>query len=96
MSLKNNKGPVVHGVLLVAMLLFWILAAIGCFSPYWNYVVLMMGFRFLIEILVLGKAASKLKDQRLILFIPILELFLVFLQLLIFRSSRTSSHSPWK
>ena len=89
-----------HKLLLSAFyifnLAFWIIAAIGCFSSYWKYVVLLMAFRFLIEMLILGKAASKLKDQRLILFIPILELFLVFLQLLIFRSSRTASHSSWK
>ena len=77
-------------------LAFWILAVVGCFTIFWKWVLPLVGFRFLIQVLVLGKAAAKLKERSLIIFIPLLELFLVFLQLLIFSSSRTTSHSPWK
>ncbi|MCW5519316.1 glycosyltransferase [Aureitalea sp. L0-47] len=75
---------------------FWILTMIGCLGSYWKLVVPMICFRFLFQMLILGKVAAKLKERPLIIFIPILELFLVFLQLVIFSSKRTSSHANWK
>lgn len=77
-------------------LLFWILAPLSLMLQDWNIALVLIGFRFLIQYLIIGKAAVRLKEGNVILLIPILELFLVFVQMTIFISNTVSKPPHWK
>jgi glycosyltransferase involved in cell wall biosynthesis len=77
-------------------LLFWILLISSFLLLNWQTVVIVVGFRFAFQYVVVGMAASKLAEKDLIPFIPILELFLVFIQMSIFISNCTSKSIRWK
>lgn len=77
-------------------LLFWLLAGVSFIFLGWKVPLALIGFRFLIQYIILGKAALQLKEKNLIPFIPFLELFLVFAQMSIFISNSMSKPSRWK
>ena len=77
-------------------LLFWILLIGSFLLLNWQVVVIIVGFRFTFQYVVVGMAASKLKEKDLIPFIPVLELFLVFIQMSIFISNSASKSIRWK
>ncbi len=75
---------------------FWLAAVAGlCFSG-WETILIVILFRFIFQYLVVGIAAKKLKETGLIIFLPLLDLFLVCLQFSIFISGNTSKHAHWK
>ncbi|QNJ96843.1 glycosyltransferase [Constantimarinum furrinae] len=84
------------GTYFVSNLLFWILAVACLIMNSWIIVVALIGLRFIIQYLVIGYSAKKLKESSLIPFIPLLDLFLVFIQMFIFISNRTAKSTRWK
>lgn len=84
------------GTSYVFNLLFWLVAILSFFFLDWKIPTLLMSFRFMIQWVVLGKAASTLKENNLIPFLPFLDLFLVFIQMSIFISKSTSKQTKWK
>lgn len=75
---------------------FWLVAVMGlCFAD-WKTILAMILFRFIFQYLVVGMAAKKLKEAGLIIFLPLLDLFLVCLQFSIFISRSRLKHAHWK
>lgn len=89
-----------HKILLasfyISNLSFWILALLGLVFLDWKIAVALISFRFIFQFLIIGKAASKLKEKNLIPFIPLFELFLVLIQMSIFISNSASKPKRWK
>ncbi|SDW94777.1 glycosyltransferase [Aequorivita viscosa] len=84
------------GLYYFANLLFWILSGIILFTPLWMFGLGIILTRFLIQYTIIGKAAGKLKEKDLIIFIPFFELFLILTQLSIFISNRSEKNTQWK
>jgi hypothetical protein len=62
----------------------------------WKIPALLLIVRILLQVIIVGKSASKLKEKDLIPFIPLLEMFLVFVHLSIFISNSRSKQIRWK
>ena len=77
-------------------LLFWTLALISFLLLDWKIPLILVTFRFLVQFIIIGKGAAKLKEKNLIPFIPLLEFFLIFAQMVIFISNSISKPSRWK
>ncbi len=77
-------------------MLFWIVAILSVVLLDWKIPVSIIAFRFLIQFIVIGKAAQQLKQKDLIYLLPLWELFLIFIQMSIFISNSTSKPSQWK
>lgn len=90
----------IHRILLglyyIFNLLFWILSVIILFTQFWIYGLGIIVLRFIIQYIVIGKAAKKLKESDLIYFISFYELFLILTQLSIFISKSDEKSSQWK
>ncbi|WP_225035004.1 glycosyltransferase [Winogradskyella sp. SM1960] len=91
------KHQYLLGLFYITNLLFWILGSslliIG-FS--WPWIVALISLRFIIQWLCFGFTAKKFKESDLILFMPILELFLITTQLSIFIANLISKPKHWK
>jgi glycosyltransferase involved in cell wall biosynthesis len=89
-----------HKILLASFyicnVLFWILAFLSIFLLDWKIPAALIAFRFIFEFLVVGKAALKLNEKKLIPFILVLEFFLVLAQMSIFISNSFSKPNRWK
>lgn len=90
------KHKFLLGLYYVSEFLFWALSIVTLFLLDWKIPVIIIAFRFLIQYIVIGKAASKLKQKDLIFFLPFWELFLVFIQMSIFISNSASKPTKWK
>ncbi|MCW8980530.1 MAG: glycosyltransferase [Altibacter sp.] len=75
--------------------LFWPLAILALLVS-WKLTLPFIIARMGLQYLVFGKAATKLKESDLIPILPLLDLFLVFLQLSIFISNSNSKPKRWK
>lgn len=84
------------GMFYLSNLLFWILVPIVLATGYWQFGLGIILFRILIQYLIIGKAAKKLKENNLIPFIPFFEFFLVLLQLFIFILYKRNKNVQWK
>lgn len=77
-------------------LLFWGLAVLALLTFDWKIPSIIIGFRILIHWLIIGKSSGKLKENDLIPFLPLLDFFLVLIQLIIFISNSISKPTHWK
>lgn len=84
------------GLFHLATILFWVFASLALTTTYWQIALGIIAFRLLFQYFVYGKAAQRLKEKDLILLIPLLEIFLIFIQLHIFISNKESSNIKWK
>src|SRR5690554_5487608 len=84
------------GLYYFANLLFWVLSGIILFTSLWMFGLGIILSRFLIQYIIIGKAAGKLKEKDLIIFIPCFELFLILTQMSIFISNRSEKSTQWK
>jgi hypothetical protein len=90
------KHKILLGGFYICTLLFWILAFLSIFLLDWKIPAALIAFRFIFEFLVVGKAAIKLNEKKLIPFILFLEIFLVLAQMSIFISNSFSKPNRWK
>jgi glycosyltransferase involved in cell wall biosynthesis len=96
---KHYKGK--HKFLLalfyVSQFHFWTLA-IALLIPLfqWEIVVILIFIRNLVQFIVFNKASQKLNETDLLIYIPILELFLIAFQLSIFINNLISKPKHWK
>ncbi|MBC8753586.1 glycosyltransferase [Kordia sp. YSTF-M3] len=84
------------GTFFTTQLLFWILAIILLCTSAWQYALIVLGFRIIIQYFILGFAASKLKEQDTLYLLPILEIFLIIIHFGIFIANMTSKPTHWK
>jgi hypothetical protein len=90
------KHRVLLGTFYLSNLLFWILVPLAFIFLDWKIPLALVLMRLAVQMFIYGKAASKLKENDLIPFIPFLELFLILVQLSIFISNRKSKTVHWK
>ena len=88
------------GVYYISQLSFWLLtiillayALIGQLEI-WNVILLML-LRLLIQYIIIGKAAEKLNEKDLIPWFPILDIYLVFIQFIIFIRNLKGKPNAW-
>ena len=84
------------GLFFISNVLFWISAVLSFFFIAWEFALTIIAIRFIIQSIVLGKAAYKLKEQNLIPFFLFLELFLIVGQIVIFIFNSVSKPTQWK
>ena len=93
----KSKHKLLLGLFYISQVLFWLLSILLLVS---QHRILEVSILFLIIILikniVLGISAKKLREKDLILFLPILELFLICFQFSIFISNLFSKQNRWK
>ncbi len=76
---------------------FWLLALILLiFLFQWKIVVALIAFRFLAQYVIFYKTTKKLQENDLIILLPILDFFLVAMQLTIFISNLFAKPKHWK
>jgi glycosyltransferase involved in cell wall biosynthesis len=92
----KTKHKILLGSFYISNVAFWILAFLSIALLDWKIPAALIAFRFIFELLVIGKAALKLNETNLIPFIPFLEIFLVFAQMTIFISNSFSKPKRWK
>ncbi len=90
------KHKFLLGLYYVSEILFWALSIVTLLLLDWKLPVIIISFRFLIQYVIIGKAAKKLNQKDLTFFLPIWELLLVFIQLTIFISNSASKPAKWK
>lgn len=96
-NLYKLKHQFLLGTFYISQLLFWfigILLLVLGFS--WQWVISLIGLRFVIQWLCFGFTAKKLEETDLIILAPILELFLIITQLSIFIANLISKPKHWK
>ncbi|PHR72193.1 MAG: glycosyl transferase family 2 [Lutibacter sp.] len=80
----------------ISQILFWILASILLITTFqWKIVLGIILFRILIQYLVIGTSAKKLNEKDLIIWAPILEMFLILIQMSIFIKNTVSKPTHW-
>lgn len=93
----KTKHKALLALFYVSQLLFFALAIILISSfLYWQIVVGLIVFRYIIIYVSLSLASKKLNEKDLILYFPLLELFLVITQISIFIKNLTSKPNHWK
>jgi glycosyltransferase involved in cell wall biosynthesis len=92
-SLKSKKSLQKHykfkqrfllSVFSLTKVLFYVVGIISLFFFSWQITIPLVFFYFLIQFVVVGLSAKKLKDFDLIFFLPILEISLILIQISIF------------
>ncbi|MEM0518541.1 glycosyltransferase [Aequorivita flava] len=95
-KLYKPKHRFLLAVYFCCNLLFWALAIAILLTQFWVFGLGILIFRLLVQYIIIGKAAKKLREQDLILLIPFYELFLIVTQLSIFISNSGEKNSRWK
>lgn len=91
------KNKFLLGLFYISQLLFWILAISLSITTFkWPFVLGLIAIRFLSVYLIFWHSARKLNEKDLLLGLPLLELFLITSQLVIFISNLTTRSKRWK
>ncbi len=91
------KHKILLGLFYVSQFLFWFLTVflmIAAKNVY--FVVTLFVFRIVLQYLIYGLSAKKLKEADLILYLPFLELFLIMIQMRIFMGNIFSKPVEWE
>jgi len=96
-----NHYKFIHKFLLalffISQFSFWFLSILLLITLYkWKIIITLIIIRFSIQYFVLGSSAKKLKENDILLWFPLLELFLIITQLTIFIANLFSKPNHWK
>ncbi|HLV38173.1 glycosyltransferase [Xanthomarina sp.] len=81
----------------ISNILFWILAIVLLVTLFrWEFVIPLFFIRGISQFIVYNKASKKLNEKDLLIYIPVLELFLIAFQLSIFINNLISKPKHWK
>lgn len=84
------------GLFYSSQFLFWILALLLLITTYqWKIVLGIVFFRIVIQYVVIGASAKKLDEKDLIIWSPLLEIFLILIQMSIFIKNILSKPTHW-
>lgn len=96
-KLYKPKHKFLLGTFFITQFLFWILViGLLIFQIYWEIVLVIFLLRLLVQYMVFWKSAKKLNELDVVWLVPVLDFFLVFLQLGIFSTNIVSKPSTWK
>ncbi len=85
------------GTFFISQFLFYILViGLLAFQVYWEIVLILFIIRLLVQYTVFWKSAKKLNELDLVWMVPVLDIFLVFMQFGIFSTNLFSKPSNWK
>lgn len=85
------------GLFYTSQILFWLLfITLISFLFKWELVLAIFGGRLVLQYLIFGFSAKKLKEQDLIFAVPFLEFVLILFQLTIFITNMVSKPTHWK
>jgi len=84
------------GTFYLTQFLFWVVAIVLLCTSLWQYALIILAFRIIIQYLILGFASSKLKEQDILYLLPFLEIFLISIHFGIFITNMTSKPTHWK
>lgn len=90
------KHQFLLGLYYVSQILFWALSIITLMFLDWKIPLAIVLFRFIIQYIILVKAAKNLDQKDLLYWLPFLEVFLIIFQFSIFISNSSSKPSSWK
>ena len=91
------KHKFLLGLFYTSQLLFWVLGILLVLLSYnWQWILVLIILRFIVQLLCFGFTAKKLGEIDLIVLTPILELFLITTQLSIFIANLISKPKHWK
>ena len=77
-------------------LLFWLVLISTLFLCDWRLVLAFALIRVSTQLFILGKGSIKLREKGLIWLLPLLELFLIFMQMIIFITRGRAKQNRWK
>lgn len=90
------RHQILLGIFYMSQLLFWLLVILLLtFSLNWQFVILLVTIRFIAQYSIVSRSASKLHEQDLILFTPVLDFLLVVIQLGLFMSNLIQKPKHW-
>lgn len=90
------KHQLLLSLFFISNLFFWGLSLLTLITLDWKFAAFIIGIRVLVQWIVIGNAAKRLKENDLIPFLPLLDFFLVLMQLIIFISNSISKPIHWK
>ncbi len=90
------KHRILLGTFKVSQMLFWLFFFTLVVGPYWMWAASVLAVRLLLQAVVYYGAAKKLKETDVIWMFPLMELFLVCIQIGIFMSNIFSKPTHWK
>lgn len=95
-----NHYKIIHklplGLFYLSQILFWLLAAILLSNNvYFFEALLLIIFRMFIWYLIIGKSATLLDEKDLVIFAPLFEISLIFMQLYIYIKNIISPPNQW-
>lgn len=80
----------------ISKLFFYVLASILFFFYPWQIILAIVVGYFLVQYVVIGLSAKKLKEPQIIFFLPFLEISLLLIQISIFIANLISKPNHWK
>ncbi len=83
-------------IFIISKVFFYVLAIVLFFFYPWKIILPLVLVYFLIQYLIIGLSAKKLKEPQLIFFLPFLEIVLLLLQISIFSVNLISKPKHWK
>ncbi|GGG41638.1 glycosyltransferase [Bizionia arctica] len=93
----KTKHKILLALFYISQLVFWTLAIVLLIPLFhWQIVLILIFLRNLAQFIVYNKAAKKLNEGDLLIYIPLLELFLIGFQLSIFINNLISKPKHWK
>ena len=91
------KHKLTLGLFFLSQVLFLIFMILGfAFGLQWQAILSLVLLRYIIVMIFVGKGLSRFRESELIPFIPFLELVLIFCQLGLFVSNKSSQPKRWK
>lgn len=96
-KLYKPKHKLLLGAFFFSQFFFWFLfAGLLLFQVYWQIVLAAFLVRILVQYVVFWQSAKKLNELDIVWMVPLLDFFLVFMQLGIFSINLVSKPSNWK
>lgn len=84
------------GTFYLSNAMFWLVATIAWYPENYLLWALMIALRLAVQWTIVGRTAIYLQEKKLLVLIPLLELFLILIQLSIFISGRSTRQANWK
>ncbi len=92
----KNFHKLLLSIFFISQFLFWLLATFLLISQVYPIIILsLIIFRLTIWYLIIGKSAKLLQEKDLIIFAPLFEISLIFIQLYIFTKNIISQPKQW-
>jgi len=92
----KNFHKLLLSIFFISQFLFWVLTIFLLVSQVYPTIILaLILFRFIIWYLIIGKSAKLLQEKDLIIFAPLYEISLIFIQLYIFTKNIISPPKQW-